>query len=145
MDLVSLILMCSLATSSATNSLVYQVAQTNDADPAYIDDWSDASVYRPNDLDQAAKMIAALLRAGHELRVGVLQLPARQTIQAYGVTSKDLVDACTNIAIGSDRLEQAQARFPDDQTKALAWYLTDDPQNTAGKRWARLVLHVEII
>lgn len=145
MDLVNLILMCSLATSPATNSLVYQVARVNNADPTFIDDWSDESVYRPHDPLQAAQMIAALLRVGHELRVGILQIPARQTLQSYGIASRDLVDACTNIAIGSDRLEQAREKFGRDQIKVLAWYLTDDPKSPVGRYWAHEVLRGETV
>lgn len=145
MDLVNLILMCSLATSPATNSLVYQIAQVNNADPTFIDDWSDKSVYRPHDPLQAAQMIAALLRVGHELRVGILQIPARQTLQSYGIASRDLVDACTNIAIGSDRLEQAREKFGLDKIKVLAWYLTDDPASPIGRYWAHEVLRGESV
>lgn len=145
MDLVTLILMCSLGTTPSTNTLVYQIARTNDADPTYIDDWTDGVVYSPNTLEEGRAMISALVTAGHQIRVGVMQVPARQTIQSYSMSAEDLVDSCQNIAVGSDRIEQAIQKYPQSKQDALAWYISGEPKDPIGQSWAYAVLKVEAV
>lgn len=143
MDLVTLILMCSLAQSTSTNSMLYQIAQTSDADPTYIDDLTDGVVYTPSRIADASQMVSALVSAGHDIRVGVMQLPAREVMQSYSMTSLELVDSCRNVAVASDRLTQARHRYPEKDPAALSWYLTGDPKSAVGLSWALDVLAVE--
>ena len=145
MDLVSLILMCSLAQSSATNSMLYQIARTTDGDPTYIDDLTEGVVYTPPRLEEAGQMVGALVAAGHDVRVGLMQLPAREVMMSYDLAASELVDSCRNVALASDRLVQARSRFPSSPPKALSWYMTDDSESALGLSWALDVLAVESV
>jgi hypothetical protein len=145
MDLVTLILMCTLAQSSTTNSMLYQIAHTTDGDPTYIDDLTDGVVYTPARIDDASKMVGALVSSGHDIRVGIMQLPAREMLMSYELEPAELVDSCRNVALASDRLDQARTRFPSSPPKALSWYMTGEPESALGLSWALDVLSVESV
>ncbi len=140
MDLVTLIASCSLAASATTNTTLYQITQTVDANALYIDDLTDAAVYQPSTLEEAAGITRALVEAGHDLRVGLTQIPARESLRSYSLDPKALLDPCTNIAIGSDRLSMARSRHGDNPPEVLSWYLTDSNQDPVGISWANDVL-----
>ncbi len=140
MDLVTLIAACSLAASANTNTTLYHITQTVDANAYYIDDLTDAAVYQPTTLDEAAGITRALVEAGHDVRVGLTQVPARESLRAYSITPQQLLDPCTNIALGSDRLSVARDRHGDKPLEVLSWYLTDSTTDGVGISWANDVL-----
>ena len=140
MDLVTLIAACSLATSTTTQTTLYQISQTVEASPTYIDDLTTASVYDPATAAEAVGITEALVEAGHDIRVGLGQLPARQILQQYQISAKTLLDPCTNISLASDRMSVARGRYPDRPRRALSWYFTDDPADELGLAWAGRVL-----
>jgi hypothetical protein len=140
MDLVTLIAACSLAASANTNTTLYQITQTVDAQVYYIDDMTDAAVYQPTTLEEAAGITRALVEAGHDVRVGLTQVPARASLQTYNLTPTQLLDPCTNIAIGSDRLSLARGRHGDAPREVLSWYLTGSTRDPVGISWANDVL-----
>lgn len=145
MDLVSLILMCSIAQSTHTNTLLYQIAQTTNANSTYIDDLTDAQVYTPDRVRDAQKIVAALVEAGHDIRAGMMQLPAREVMIQYNLLPKDLINSCRSVSVASDRLTQARARYPKDDRRALSWYLTGEPDSSLGIGWAFDVLDVPAV
>lgn len=140
MDLVSLILFCAISSNSVALTLSHQVAASIDGDPYYIDDLTDAKIYTPVRRGEALGILTALLEAGHDVRVGLTQLPARRAIQEYGHSPGDLIDACPNVAIGTDMLEQSLATTNQNPRLALATYLTGERDNAMGLFWADSVL-----
>jgi len=142
MDLVTLILLCSLVPNRNVQLTLYQIAQTTEQQTTYIDDLTDAQVYTPARRKRASKMTDALLEAGHELRVGLGYVDASQAIRTYGISSGRLVRSCPNIAVASDMLSISMSKF-DDPERALAHYFSGDPEDEVGLRWAQRVLSVE--
>lgn len=139
MDLLSLILFCALSSSPQSTTLVHQIAQSVEGDPLHIDDLTDAAVYAPASAREAAGIVRALLEAGHDLRVGLAQIPARVAWQDYGLSPDQMLSACTNVAVGTDLLTRAHSRYPKAE-QALAYYLTSDPADDIGLGWAFSVL-----
>ena len=140
MDLISLILFCAVSTNTVALTLSHQVATSVDGDPYYIDDLTDAKVYTPVRRAEAVGILTALLEAGHDVRVGLTQLPARRAIQEYGHSPAELIDACPNVAIGTDLLEQSLEETNQNPRRALATYLTNEHDNPMGLFWADSVL-----
>lgn len=140
MDIFNLILLCSVVSSAPHQTLLYQIAQTADQSSTYVDDLTAAKVYDPPRRREATQITRALIESGHELRVGLTQVPAHQARRRYHATSRRLVQACSNISYGSQHLRRARRRYPDDNVNALAFYFTGSADDPLGRAWAHHVL-----
>lgn len=145
MDIFNLILLCSVVSSSPHQTLLYQITQTAEQSPRYVDDLTAADVYDPSQRREAAQITRALMQAGHDLRVGLTQVPAHLARRRYQATPRTLVRACTNISYGSQRLHRARARHPDDKVHTLAFYYAGSADDPLGQAWAHHVLEARSV
>lgn len=144
MDLFSLILVCAVSSDPRAAVHTYQIAQAVDVEVTYIDDLTTASGYSPADLEVASGLVSTLMKEGHDIRVGLGQIPARVAYDEFGLTPEQMLDPCTNIAVATELLEQAFS-IHSSPKNALAFYLKSDSRDPQGLRWADYILSKELV
>ena len=65
MDLLSLVMMCSVSGAPAVQDIAYQLAASVDADPWHIEDQTSGLIYDPSSLAEATAMASARPRTMH--------------------------------------------------------------------------------
>lgn len=102
LDLYALIDHCALDASAPTQTVLHQlVVATSQGDPLHVLDLSESKTYTPSSEQQAIGITAALIEAGHQVRVGLTLLDPVQT-ELMGWSMVQLFDPCTALAITSD-------------------------------------------
>lgn len=144
MDLFSLILVCAVSNDPQVAAHTYQIAQAVDVEVTYVDDLTNASGYSPSSVEVAAGLVSTLLKEGHDIRVGLGQIPARIAWDEFGLSAEQMLDPCTNIAVTTELLERAFSAHRSPK-KALAFYLKSDAKDPQGLRWADYILSKEMV
>jgi type IV secretion system protein VirB1 len=143
MDLITMVLACSLyADNSITNAMV-QVGSQNQPFAIAVDGGTPKNFKSQSEaLSYANKQISA----GHTVDIGLMQIPSTW-LKAYHVTVADILMPCKNMVIGTEILYHSEAKCDelqptipnlDVKTCALSMYHTGDPQ--AGADYANAIL-----
>ena len=95
--------------------------------------------YYSNNLEQAKKTLATLLKQTESIDVGVMQINIKWHKQRVH-SPEDLLDLRTNLAVGADILNERLLACRGDWKKAIGQYHSFDPER--GRRYAELVLNI---
>jgi hypothetical protein len=131
MDLSQLAQMCIEGPKAEQHAaaLVRLAMVATDEQPWHVLDVSKGEEYTPRSLEQADQIAHALLRAGHEVRVGIALVPARAVIE-QGLPLSVLWDPCSNLAMAAEQLalapKKARPRHISRAVWQLASYLSPD-------------------
>lgn len=144
MDLLTLILMCSVSGAPAIQEMAYQLAASIEAHPWHIEDLTDHVIYDPSSFEEAVQMADALLEAGHTLRVGIGLVDVRQA-RSMGFTTAELFRPCRSIGIATDGLE-AVFKSTERRAKhaALVSYFKTTSSSSESSAWALTVVAIEV-
>ncbi len=141
MDLVTMIMACSLYSDYSTINAMVQTGSQNQA-LMITTEGGNPTVF-PS-ATQAVNFANAEIQQGHNVNIGLMQIPSRW-LSNYNVTPTDLMLPCKNIQIGSRILLDAQHQCAQTTTNvsaasscALSMYKTGDA--TAGSAYAQNVI-----
>jgi type IV secretion system protein VirB1 len=108
MDLLALVMACGPLVAPATAMAVIDVE--SGAHPYAIHDNTDRRAYAAPNLTEAVLMATMLLRAGHRLDLGIMQVNYEVWIRGTRLRLEDALDPCTNIGLGTTILSAAYGR-----------------------------------
>jgi type IV secretion system protein VirB1 len=144
MDLLTLAALCGPWVAPATT--VSLIAVESRGHPFAIHDNSAQRSYQPASLQEAEAIAASLLRSGHNLDLGLMQINYRAWFSSVHVPLAQAFQPCLNIAFGTTILsaafahESSQGVTPREAlTRALSVYNSGSPYH--GTRYAQAVLH----
>jgi type IV secretion system protein VirB1 len=108
MDLLSVVLACSPLVDPATTLRVIAVESSGHA--YAIHDNTDGKSYDAANSAQAVQFAAALIRAGHRVDLGLMQINYEAWLRPTQFPLKSAFDPCTNIRLGTTILSANYAR-----------------------------------
>lgn len=109
MDLLSVALLCSPLVDPATTLRVIDVES---AGHVYaIHDNTEGRTYDGANSAQAVSLASALIRAGHALDLGLMQINYEVWLKPTGYPLEQVFDACTNVRLGTTILSAHYARM----------------------------------
>lgn len=143
MDLITMVLACSLYTDNSITNAIVQVGSKNN--PLTVTSaQGEQKVFKTQ--SQAVSYANSELNQGHNIDIGLMQIPSRW-LHEHNLGMDELFAPCKNIVVATQILNNAaeqcsdlQANQPIDDLKActLSVYKTGDPQ--AGLDYAHTVL-----
>ncbi len=143
MDLITMVLACSLYTDNSITNAIAQVG-SKDNPLTITSENGERKVFKTQ--TQAAAYAATEIRDGHAVDIGLMQIPSRW-LHDHKITVTELLGPCKNIVVATQILNNAaqrcselQADQPADALKVctLSMYKTGDAQ--AGADYAHTVL-----
>jgi type IV secretion system protein VirB1 len=108
MDLLSLVLACSPLVDPATTLRV--IAVESSGHPYAIHDNTDDTSYDAAGEAQAVRFATTLIRAGHRVDLGLMQINYDAWLRPTQFSLKSAFDPCTNIRLGTTILSANYAR-----------------------------------
>lgn len=137
--LAALIARC--APSVGPTTIASIVVFESGARPLAIGDNTQRVAYFPTNRARATSVATALLRAGHDIDVGYMQINARN-FAAYELDVASAFDPCTNVAVGSRILQlfyagAARTVGPGQRALAMALSAYNTGDYRAGLGYAR--------
>jgi type IV secretion system protein VirB1 len=99
MDLLTLALICAPMVDPDTTLRV--IAEESGGDPFVIHDNRSGASYRAGDLRTAVGVATTLIRAGHRIDVGLMQINYDAWLKPTRFSLEHAFDPCTNIRLGS--------------------------------------------
>lgn len=99
MDLLSLVVLCSPLVDPATTLRVIDVESSGH--PYAIHDNTEGRAYDGGNLGGAVRLASALIRAGHTLDLGLMQINYEVWLRPAGLSLERAFDACTNVRLGT--------------------------------------------
>lgn len=130
MNLITMILACSMySNNSITNSIIQLGSQNN----AYAITTSDGKTQNFSSTADAAQFANSQISQGNAVNIGLMQIPSRW-LKPYNVTATDLLRPCKNIVVATEILsdttnECQQSNASNVQACALSMYESGDPQS----------------
>ena len=138
MNLFTTIMICSVFhTNSITNAMIVTGSNANPlAITPIVAGVAGETHNEFKTIDQAASFAAAQLKAGNQVAIGMMQIPSiwLDKINKRGISSRDLLRPCQNLAVGTDLLNEAEAycatksdNADERDDCALSFYRTSSP------------------
>jgi type IV secretion system protein VirB1 len=109
MDLLSLVVLCSPLVDPATTLRVIDVE--SGGHPYAIHDNTDGRGYDAGSSAQAVRIASALIRAGHRVDLGLMQINYEVWLRPTGFSLEKAFDACTNVRLGTTILSANYAQL----------------------------------
>ncbi len=143
MDLITMVLACSLYTDNSIVNAMVQVGSKNNPLIITPAGGSPKTFKTPS---QAMAYTVSELQQGHPLDIGLMQVPSRW-LEGHNISADELFAPCKNLVVATqilnnaaDRCNELQANQSADDLKActLSMYKTGDPQN--GLEYAHTVM-----
>jgi len=132
------------APAAAPDTMAAIVAVESAGWPYAVNDNTARRSYRPRTREDALRVAAAALRAGHSIDVGIAQVNS-ENFRAFNVDAGTMLEPCANLRVGSAILANAyhaaRARYPD-RPQAL-WHAImayNSGSIYAGERYVRSVV-----
>jgi len=132
------------APAAAPDTMAAIVAVESAGWPYAVNDNTARRSYRPRTREDALRVAAAALRAGHSVDVGIAQVNS-ENFRAFNVDAATMLEPCANLRVGSAILANAyhaaRARYPD-RPQAL-WHAImayNSGSIYAGERYVRSVV-----
>ncbi len=147
--LVELILACSVSTSPVVEDTLYRVVMGHASGHTLtVHDVHTQENFTLDKSERAVALAQGLAKAGHPVRLGMVALPYRWVIEEMRLDAESTLDACTQIKLSSELLEQAikkeGSKTEDQLHRALArYYMPDDPESLEAIDWGARILLVE--
>ena len=108
MDLLSLVVLCSPLVDPATTLRVIDVE--SGGHPYAIHDNTEGRSYDGANSAQAVSIASALIRAGHRVDLGLMQINYEVWLRPTGFSLEKAFDACTNVRLGTTILSANYAK-----------------------------------
>ena len=109
MDLLSLVMLCSPLVDSATALRV--IAVESGGRPFVVHDNSDGRAYDSVNLSDGVRAATALIRAGHSVDMGLMQINYQTWLRPTGFSLEMALDPCTNVRLGTTILSGIYTRM----------------------------------
>ena len=108
MELLSLVVLCSPLVDPATTLRVIDVE--SGGHPYAIHDNTEGRSYDGANSAQAVSIASALIRAGHRVDLGLMQINYEVWLRPTGFSLEKAFDACTNVRLGTTILSANYAK-----------------------------------
>lgn len=130
MNLITMILACSMYSNNSVTNAIIQIGSQNNA---YAITTSDGKTQSFASTTDAAQFANSQVSQGNAINIGLMQVPSLW-LKPYNVTATDLLRPCKNIVVATEILSDAtykcqQSNASNVQACALSMYETGDPQS----------------
>ena len=133
---VALLHQCAPQVSVVTMAAI--VKQESGGNPLALHDNTTGKSYRPDNLDEAAKLAADLIKQGHSVDIGLAQINSRN-LPSLNLSVNQALDPCTNIHAAQKILLRGWKQSGGDLRAALSAYNTGNTGSSAGEKYAARV------
>jgi type IV secretion system protein VirB1 len=135
MDLLTLAALCGPMVHPAMTLRV--IAVESAGHPYAIHDNTNGKSYRSGSSDEAVSIATLLIRAGHRIDLGLMQVNYDVWIKPTGLSLESTFDSCTNIRLGTTILSANYARaLRRSRTAREALYVALSQYNSGSDTWS---------